>query len=152
MKEKVRTRRINSYVAEEIAKEVDREIRFRPGANKSNIVEAALRERYNPMKEKPMKNLLKAANRLKVDIARQEKISEFTLVALTGFIRLWLCHNPSLSEDERKAAEMSAALRIKKFMKIVMKDSSLEDLLSSTLFENEGIEGARVGQVAEIQG
>ena len=130
MKSSPKAVRINAYVSDMIAKEVARERKFRRGATQSSIVEAALRERYNPLQENLSKSLLKAAQKLRNDVNRIERVNDFTLSALSGFIRLWLCYNPSLPEDERKPAELSAARRFKKFVELVFNDSTIEDLMS----------------------
>jgi hypothetical protein len=115
------------------------------GVTESAVVEAALRQYLDGVGDRTL--LLRRLDRLGRAVERDHRDLELLTETFGVFMRLWFAHTPSISEDGKHAARMTAESRYQQFVQHVAQQFSggrrfLDDLPRETLSDDAEIDRA----------
>jgi hypothetical protein len=113
--------RLQSYVDPALAERLDR-FCAAMGVSESAIVKSSLSQYLDGTSDATL--LLRRLDRLGRAVARSQRDLELLSEAFAVFIRLWFAHTPSLPEDGKRAARMTAESRYKQFVEHVAEQFS----------------------------
>jgi hypothetical protein len=125
------------------------------GVTESAVVEAALRQYLDGTSDRTL--LLRRLDRLGRAVERDHRDLELLTETFAVFMRLWFAHTPSIPEDGKHAARMTAESRYRQFVQHVAEQFSggrrfLDDLPREVVGEGGDIEivgGATMGNNGE---
>jgi hypothetical protein len=113
--------RIQPYILAELGERVD-DVCASRGVTESAIVEAALRQYLDGTSDKTL--LLRRLDRLGRAVERDHRDLEILTETFAVFMRLWFAHTPTIPEDAKQAARMTAEARYRQFVKHVAEQFS----------------------------
>ena len=121
------------------------------GVTESAVVEAALRQYLDGTSDRTL--LLRRLDRLGRAVERDHRDLELLTETFAVYMRLWFAHTPSIPEDGKHAARMTAESRYRQFVQHVAEQFSggrrfLDDLPHEVVAEDAEMEiagGAATG-------
>jgi len=115
------------------------------GVTESAVVEAALRQYLDGTSDRTL--LFRRLDRLGRAVERDHRDLELLTETFAVFMRLWFAHTPSIPEDGKHAARMTAESRYRQFVQHVAEHFSggrrfLDDLPREVLSDDAEIDRA----------
>jgi hypothetical protein len=117
------------------------------GVTESAVVEAALRQYLDGTSDKTL--LLRRLDRLGRAVERDHRDLEILTETFAVFIRLWFAHTPSIPEDGKNAARMTAETRYRQFVKHVAEQYSGGRRFLDDLPHDDVLSDADLGETRE---
>lgn len=146
MKKTVRRGRVRllPYVPAELGERVV-SVCASSGVTESAVVEAALRQYLDGTSDRTL--LLRRLDRLGRAVERDHRDLELLTETFAVFMRLWFAHTPSIPEDGKHAARMTAESRYRQFVQHVAEQFSggrrfLDDLPHEALADEADLDAA----------